>query len=487
MEAAEQRRISALETLLFDEDVAGPQGRPAVISAVLEFDASRVPEERRLEFVLDHLVRPLLAASTRFSERPLHRLHDALRAAGRDHAPLECQCSCANDVQWSPRDLAPSVDLSYHVHMHSQFCGDVSLDDFLARVQNSYCFDSNRAPWQIHVMQTAERLYVVPLVHHGLVDGVALLSLFMHGMADALPEATEGKGEPSPHAALQKKKKSTTERGGILGKILHHIRCAVSALVEMTFLIWIRDSPSMFSPDPDYLNRQADVVVCGASATALSFKTIRAAAKRHGLSFSEFLLACIAGGMRAFLLDTDPSVHDAQQLAINEHRCKRSSIMSSIPFSFRGVSSSVSLDNDLALVFVALPVNEPTFASRAARISTKMKSLKAGYAPKLAVFCFCILSWLPRPLRSRLWRRASGHAPILVSTLPGPNYLVSIGGVPCESVRFFSPTSALTTTAISIMTYNDSVWIGVRSMRSILKQPVALLQHIMSEIHLQCT
>jgi len=280
--------------------------------------------------------------------------------------------------------LDDAFDLTAHVvDAGATLVPDVQSLQRLAGELVSEPLAAGRPPWQIHLVHHADgHSALVALFHHCLGDGMALATVLL-SLADGAP--------PMP---LERPESSAARR------VVTAARVAVAVITTT-----VQRRPSLGEP-PTVLRRPLQTAKALAWTRPHDLEDVKDAARLHGVSVNDVLLAATAGGLRTHLLGLGGPVADLRVL---------------VPVDLRGGAPvPADLGNRFGIVFVTLPVGERGAACRLRSVAASSRRLRKSAEAGATYTLLRLVGAMPPSLRRRAVAVLDESASGVVTNVPGP-------------------------------------------------------------------
>lgn len=341
---------------------------------------------------------------------------------------------------------AEAIDVASHVRS-LRIDGAESLGLFVGEDMRQP-LDRSRPLWQISIISglAGGTIGVLVKVHHAVLDGVAGLGLASNLVPDGNFEFEFARTRTPPHdssfdtrlvgTAVSELGLGQTPGDGAPG-CLAAIRGVVRA--TPTALSAVLRVPSPRGGTPWRFGR-----------VSLELERVRSVARNHGVTFNDFFLAAVGGGIRDHLVATGELPHR--------------SLRAIVPLSLR--SGLGRLGNATGSVIIDLRTDTDDRSERLKSIHDQMlgaKAARAALTPNEAAFTLFQPPYVAQKLMWRLaaeWSDRLSVAYAAIGTMRGPS----------EQLDAFGPIRALTPVAgplpgvrlsISSISYADRLCIGV--------------------------
>lgn len=335
--------------------------------------------------------------------------------------------------------------LARHVTLRRLDDAPNALDAFVSRVATEP-LAPDRPPWRVHLLHAGRDSAIVAKLHHCLADGFALVAVLL-SLVDGAPA-------PRPRPA----------RGGRDARrpaaLLAAPAAALAALGRVVAL-----PPDARTPLRAPLTGERRV----ACSRPIPLAAVRAASRARGVTPNELLSAALAGALRRWLREAGGADPAADVRAL-------------VPVNLRPRGDEASLGNAFGLVFLDLPVAEPSEAARVARVHERMRALKAGPEALVTHAVLGLLGRLPVAVEQAAAAFFTTKASLVLTNVPGPRRPLRLAGHRIARLMFWVPHPASLGLGVSILSYAGDVVVGVRADRAVVPEPAALVAHLEAEL-----
>ncbi len=321
--------------------------------------------------------------------------------------------------------------------------------------------------WRVEAVRGQGQAALLVKLHHCIADGFALVSLLLsladdppepHAGAHAVPAYQRVAPWLDPGRALL----PALRRPGGPASLALQAAATAAALVRMTTL----------EPDPPSAWQRP---LSGTRRVAWSAGTpllaVRRAARAHGGTVNDVLMAALAGAVRAELSRAGEAVDGLALRAL-------------VPVNLRpGLpdAGAGELGNRFGLVYLDLPVSEPRRAARFDLIRDRMAALKRS-PDALATFGALALLGKAHPLTHPVAAFFTRKASLVVTNVPGPRQRLRLAGHSIEHAMFWVPHPATLGVGVSLLSYAGEVRFGVRADAAVLPAPAQLVASFEREL-----
>ena len=197
---------------------------------------------------------------------------------------------------------------------------------------------------------------------------------------------------------------------------------------------------------------------------------VKQVGEAHDATVNDVLMAVTAGAIRRVLEDRG---EDTQSL---ELRC-------TVPINLKPMAERTeSLGNYFGIVFVPIPVGIKNLDERIAIVHERMDIRKAGIEAFLMYQLLNIAGRAPEPVQNLAMRIFEKQATGVVTNVPGPVGAATFAGAEVDDMIFWVPQANDQGLGISIISYNESVRIGIAADDNLLPEPRLLADAFETEI-----
>jgi diacylglycerol O-acyltransferase len=404
--------------------------------------------------------------------RVLERVEQRLHLIPRYRQRLQSAARGVTNPVWIDDD---QFDLGWHVRRAALPApgGPDELAELIGQ-ELSRRLDRSRPLWELTVVEGlagGERGALLAKMHHALVDGVAAVDIGTV-LLDPTPEPLdlpmpEGPWEARPYDRARDLARLSLEpfmrgqrllaEGAQRALAATDPRRAAADLRRATDLVaeLARTRPQApmtplnrsIGPNRRYATARADLT------------GLKAAAKAHGATVNDAILAVVAGALRRYLAADPPA---GRPVAL-------------VPVSVRRPGEEGG--NRISTVLVDLPIDEPDPAARLATVSAAMRELKGSAAVRAGALIVGASGWAPPLVSSTLARAMSGMRAfnLVVSNVPGPQQPFWLNGQQLlEAYPAVPLNPANQGLTIGVLSYDGGVHFGLLADRD-LDPPLAAM------------
>lgn len=299
----------------------------------------------------------------------------------------------------------------------------------------------NLSPWHFYIIPTKyERPSYAFLmrIHHSMGDGVGLTRVFVKNMYDAPPNG----GEP--------RKFSTKQRLYMWCKAM-----LMGPMLVLTKMLTRADDSAVHGPE-----LSGKKVIAWSDDVSLDLvKTVK---NTTHTTVNDVMVACIAGAIHDYLKTHGPS--------------KIEDMWASVPVDIRANNESLKACNKFALVFLRLPIVGSGCIERLKKAKQRMDIIKTSAEPLITATTCTMLMMIPEIISRTMIDFFSSKMSIVMSNIPGPPELLSIGGDVVYDGLFFPPARANMGVGLSIFSYGGKMRVGVIADTNVVSNPREITQ-----------
>ena len=393
---------------------------------------------------------------------------------------------------WTP---ATDLDIDQHVHRAAVPApgGEAELAELVGTIASTP-LDRSRPLWEMWIVEglADDRIALVAKLHHAAIDGVAgveqMVAFFdlepVPATAAEAPAAepsgpTESSGptEPTPLElaafGIGTRARSVAELGGLLGRTVRStiaVRRRRAALDPLASDDIGGATPLVCPPTPVNGAIGARRTVAFARLGLDDVKAIKAP---FGATVNDVVLAIAAGALRSLLLDRDAL--PAQPL------------VAACPISVRAQADGSATGNKLSTMFSHLRTD---LADPVARFEATIRAAAASKDEHRLFDPDTLAGWAEQadPTLARLLigtysgrNLADRHPPainLMVSNLPGPPFPLYLAGAELCHAYPMGPIMEGAGCNITMMSYRDSIDVGIIAAANLLPDPDQLARRI---------
>jgi hypothetical protein len=146
-----------------------------------------------------------------------------------------------------------------------------------------------------------------------------------------------------------------------------------------------------------------------------------------------------------------------------------------VPVNLRRPGTEEELGNQFGVVFLSLPIGiqEPT--ARLHELKRRMDGLKGSLEPPVSFGVLKLIGSVPSSVQNLGVDILESKATAVMTNVIGPREQLYLAGAPIESLIFWVPQSGRVALGVSILSYDDQVWLGVLTDQGLVPDPDAIV------------
>ena len=326
------------------------------------------------------------------------------------------------------------------------------------------------SPWTFHLVHDVDHgdgtrgSALVVRLHHVIGDGVALMHVLIHAV-DEYVDADAPAGRPRRRPTMPRSarvvatlKNAGAETADLLTNPRHlgrRLKAAGGGVASLAHLLTMR-------PDTETVFKEGTSPSKRAAWTGpISLDTVKAVGQALDAKVNDVLMSSAAGALRRYLQTRGEPVDGV-------------TIRMATPFNVRPLERAHELGNSFGLVFVALPVGEPSARERLRVTKARMDAVKASQEPAVVYGILQTIGrapmWAHRLVVHLFQQKASG----VLTNVPGPTEPLHIEGAPITTLMFWVPQAGDIGLGLSILSLDGTVRVGVAADVALVDDPSEL-------------
>ncbi|GGM97769.1 hypothetical protein GCM10009721_25890 [Terrabacter tumescens] len=456
------RRMGSADILWLTMD--RPTNLMVIVSVVM---LESVPDwDRVLELLRTRIIEPYPV----FSQRPRRPRHGVGGYRWEDAPDFDLEHHLRR-VTLSRKGTAAEADAELQAY----------IEDQLPRP-----FHHTQPLWEAHLVDGhGSGAALVFRIHHALADGIALTRVLLGLTEDADgvpgdlvgPPATMdlatlplGAPETSGVVASSLKLARATTRSAWDRLRSKGARAAVTDAASLTLrtgkvvsdLLLTTNPTSAVGGTPGHRKR----VVW---TQPLPLAGLKQVGRLVGATLNDVLTSAVAGALHTYQ---------------DEHGREPVDLVTMVPVNVRPLDEPLprELGNRFALVFLRFPSRDATPLGRLALSKARMDWLKASPEAALTFALISVIGRFPAAVERRVVDFFANKAIGVTTNVAGPREGRYLAGVPVTGVLGWVPGSGRHTLGFCIVTYDDTVRIGIMADESVVPDPEALLVALEDEV-----
>jgi len=383
------------------------------------------------------------------------------------------------------------VDLNYHLQRTAlPEPGDqAALQVFVSQMASTQ-LDFTRPLWQLRLVeQYGSGSALICRLHHCMADGMALVRVLL-SLADLQPGDSvttveqpppAGSETGTPAAGVRSRQGAGRRAAGILVRwgapLLHPLSTMRTARSRAAELLTLGTGAAatlgallLYEPDPKTPFRGKLTGLKRAVWSApVALPEVKLIGRRLGGTVNDVLITALTGALRRYLLDRGLVLDDTRLRAV-------------VPVNMRPGQGGQEMGNNIALVFLSLPMGVADPVAGLAEVKRSMDELKGSLEPLVTKGLFQLLGAAPYTLQDTLFNLLGSKATVLVTNVAGPGEPLYVAGAPLDSIMFWVPQSGGVGLGISILSYAGQVRLGVLVDEELVPDPEAIVAGFEAEV-----
>ena len=377
----------------------------------------------------------------------------------------------------------PNFDLDHHVHhIGLPAPGDRGALQELVGDLISSPMDRSKALWDFYIVDGyGAGTAGVARIHHSISDGIALVRVLI-SMTDEQPDA-------SFHPAAQDK--ATRGRLDVLARPVNVGAHLAGATVQGGFELLTHPVPQLrglasrtaadaravskllLTPsDPKTVLRgELGVAQRAVWTSGVALADVKAIGSACGVTVNDVMIAAITGALRDYLVERDSLVEEIRAM---------------IPFNLRPIDEPLprELGNRFGLVYLSLPVGVQDPRERLDAVHARMSAIKRSPEGALDYGVLGAIGLTPPQVEQKLVEQFSSKTSLVLTNVPGPREPVYFAGTRIAGIVVWAPGAGSIGMGISVLSYGDTVTVGVRVDAGLVPDPQRIIDAFEHEFKL---
>lgn len=346
--------------------------------------------------------------------------------------------------------------------------------------------DFSKPLWQYHLVEGYQGGSVlVCRLHHCIADGIALMRVLL---STTDPEADTVWTPPVEEVEHHRGRSPWRVLTGPASAALGATRRVTSALVSSGMDLVTNPSHALdyarlgtettmalgrlvlLPPDPKTIFRgPLQVQKRAAWSVSMPLQQVKAIGKATGATVNDVLLTAVAGALRRYAQEHHQSVEGLDVRGV-------------IPVNLRHETKEIELGNRFGLVFLELPLGLSKPLERLAELKRRMDEIKDSQEAVVAFALLNAIGMAPGDIENLVVNIFGSKATAVMTNVPGPRQKMYFAGSPIHQMMFWVPQSGRLGLGVSIMSYNNQVWLGVATDEGLIPDPELIVDYYRQEI-----
>lgn len=369
-----------------------------------------------------------------------------------------------------------SFDLDTHVvRLHTPIPADQKLLEELIGKLMSIGLDPNRPLWQFFLLEHfGEGSVVVARFHHGLADGMALLSLLL-SLTDEYPYEPTISRERAETVA-SKSVTVTRQRQGTARRLM---RAGTRAATDWAYaldqtrqgwdIVTAMGKLVLTTPDPyPYFRGKLGVQKCAVWSEPILLKDIKFVGKAMGGTVNDVVLNTLSGALRSYLELLCGSVDQAKIHGI-------------VPVNLREKGLETELGNMFGAVLVELPIGVCDPFERMRILRRQTADLQLSREAMAYYGMLSLMGRLPYRIQQTAVNFLDTKGTAIITNVAGPQGQRYMAGAPINTLMAWVPQSGRVGLGLSVISYNGVIRIGVACDAGLVPDPQQIIDCFIKE------
>jgi WS/DGAT/MGAT family acyltransferase len=380
----------------------------------------------------------------------------------------------------------PEFDMAYHLQrLVLPPPGDQAALQEVVSLLASTQLDPSKPLWQLHLIEDyGDGCAVICRLHHSIGDGVALVHVLLSltdTEADAPwpmvePELPQRRRRSGPGAWLRPAHSLFRNTGRATRAIWHQGRETVTHPSRVFTLAQFGAGGAVALgklvlrwPDPKTVFKgELGIPKRAAWSAPIPLQDVKTVGKGLGGTVNDVLLTAMTGGLRRYLQERGERVRDLNIRAI-------------VPVNLRPPGKEFELGNMFGLVFLSLPVGLAEPIDRLYELRRRMDGLKGSLEAPVAFGIVNAIGASPAPVQDLVVDIFGTKGTAVMTNVMGPKVKLCLAGAPLEALMFWVPQSGRLGMGVSILSYDDQVWLGVMTDEGLVSDPEMIIAGFRAE------
>lgn len=354
---------------------------------------------------------------------------------------------------------------------------DSDLKDLVGKLASTP-LDASKPLWHMQLVDRRDGSQaLVVRIHHCIADGIALIGVLLklttgqdresaiapslRPLTAAATKALDAAGDAA-RRILRGYGAMLDTRAALAGTAMHYATIATRIARDAAAIAL------MPSDDATSLKGTPSGAKVVAWNEPLALDDIKAVCRALGCSVNDVLLACVAGAVRAHLLDRGERADGCELRAM-------------VPVNLRDPRDWQHLGNKFGLVPLLLPVGMDNPIARVHEVRRRMQALKTGYTAVLSMGLLGAAGIAPQMLQTQALGFLTRKASAVMTNVPGPSNALTLAGARVKRLMFWVPQSGDIGVGVSILSYNGGVQFGLITDRAVCAEPQKIIDRFEPE------
>lgn len=354
-----------------------------------------------------------------------------------------------------------------------------ALQDLISALMSKQ-LDYSRPLWQFYIVENyGDGSAFIARLHHSIADGIALMQVLL-SMTETNPDPSfSGKsqeftqnGERSPSGSIKTLKsafldsdnwsaRKLWEEGGKMIFNPSHARYRTRQIIDLTSSV----GKLVFRwPDPlTVFKGSLGLQKRAAWSEPIALQDVKYIGKTLNSTVNDVILTAVAGALGRYINFRGQTAEDVN-------------IRSFVPVNLRPIELDEELGNKFGLVFLSLPIGIADPLERLQRVKENMDQIKTSSEAVATFGIINLLGAVPSWVEEIAVNFFDSKGSTIITNVPGYQTQLYMAGAPINTAMAWVPQSGRIALGVSIVSYNNKVWLGIAADKSLVPDPETIIE-----------
>jgi len=386
----------------------------------------------------------------------------------------------------------PTFDIRSHLHrMALPSPGDKKALQEMISDLTAIPMDRSKPLWQMYLIENYnDGCVLFTKIHHSIADGIALIHVLL-SLTDRQPDLEKqgnfpvksDKPKPRNEGPMKKNILEAVKMTKQLGKVLK--KECIESITNPFHLIDLARVSTGFAfdfaavltrlmvmpPDPKTsLKGPLGIRKHVAWSQPINLDDVKLVGRCVQATVNDVLISTVSGALRRYLQKQNDKVNELD-------------LRVAVPVNIRRRGRERELGNKFSLIFLALPIHVEDPVVRVREVKRRMDNLKSSPDAIIGFQALNALGVSPANLAKKAAHFLANKSTAVLTNVPGPKTQLYLAGKKIKNMMFWVPRIGQVGHGISIISYNNSVTIGVATDASLVNDPEEILQAFEDEFY----
>lgn len=374
-------------------------------------------------------------------------------------------------------------DLDAHLH-HIALPApgdDTALQELVSDLM-SMPLDYNKPLWQFHLVDNYRGgSALISRLHHAIADGIALMRVLLSLTDDqpdipfAEPELEDSDGR-SPLESVSRQMRTA----------LKVTQKAAELLIQEGLELWQKPAETaadlarlsiggaaalgkallLPADNPTVFKGALGVRKLATWSPPLPLARVKAIGQVTGGTVNDVLLTAMTGALRRYLLERGDLVE---------------SVRAFVPVNIRPPDEPIEMGNRFSLIFLTLPVGIDDVVERLQTLKEEMDAIKQSPEAVVNYGILNVIGMSSSQVQEMAVNLFGTKATAVMTNVPGPRQPIYLTGHRLSGMLFWVPQSGRVGLGVSILSYNEQVFLGVAVDAGLVPDPERIVAYFEQE------